>query len=123
MKNNRKIVQICNLAKEYEQVQNKSVFELLKNIKVKENDFPSIDHIKNYLSHNISLIESWLSYSMDKRTIEGWYFNRKNRNRYIIGYFSNDASKRKELKYSNPANACAFFIYNELIDILKIRIT
>lgn len=119
MKNNSIIAEICSLPKQLEQVKNKSIIQLLEELDVdRKNLKKSIEDIKSYLKDNSALIENWLVYSMNKRTTKGWYFNKENRNKYIVGYFSNNVRKKKELKYTDAANACAFFMYNELLEIL-----
>lgn len=114
MKNKGIIAEICNLSEQLELQKNKSLTQLLKEFNISR-DHPTItsEEIKEYLKGNTDLIESWLLYSMNKRTSEGWYFIKNNTTTYMVGYLLKDSSN-KELEYSDPAQACAVFIYNEL---------
>lgn len=125
MKNNDIVAKICSLAKQFQQVKNKSFIELLKETGFTESKKTiSIEDIKNCLKKNTDLIESWFLYSMNKRTDQGWYLYKKNDGnaKYIVGYLSGDSSKKKEKKHSDAAGACAYFVYNELTEIEKNKI-
>jgi len=114
MKNNGVIAKICNLPEQLESQKNKSLVQLLKELNIdRKKPTISTEDIEDYLKDNASLIESWILYSMNKRTSESWYFIKENNTKYIVGYLFKDSSK-KEFKYSDPAQACAVFIHNEL---------
>ena len=114
MKNNVIVAKICALPEQLEHQKNKSLLELLKELNIdRKNQGITTGDIKEYLKNNTRLIESWLLYSINKRTSESWYFIKEDKSTYIVGYLFRDASK-KEFKYPNPAQACAVFIYNEL---------
>lgn len=122
MKNNDTVAKICGLPKHFQEVKNKSFIELLDETGFENSKEPiSVEDITNYLKDNTDLIESWLLYSMNKRTEEGWYFYKENGGnaKYIVGYLSRNSSVKGETKYSNRVQACAYFIHNELAEIIK----
>lgn len=114
MKNN--LAGICDIPNQLDRQNNQSLRQLLKALNINRKDPKiSIDEIKDYLEKKSNLIESWLLYSMDKRVSEGWFFIKLEKAKYIVGYLFKNSSK-KEFKYSDPAHACAVFIYNELFE-------
>lgn len=117
MKHNGVVAKICTLPEQFERVKNKSLIQLLKEVGFRESKvIISIEDIKSYLKNNTGLVESWLLYSMNKRTDEGWYFKKENKVTYIVGYLSRNDSRKKESKYSDAIQACVTFIHNELAD-------
>lgn len=82
--------------------------KLSKNFAIEEKD------IENFLTNNLFLIESWLSYSEDRRGGSGYYFIKKG-SAYISGYYG--SMFRKDQVYIESDNAvkvCSNFICNEL---------
>ena len=120
MKNDVLVAKICKLPEEFERVENKSFYQLLKETGVSGNKaIISIENIKNYLKNNVDLVETWLLYSMNKRTDEGWYFKEGNKRTYVVGYLLKNGSSKDESKYADKIQACASFIHNELISMSK----
>ncbi len=120
MNQNCIVVKICTLPEQLKTEKNKSFLQILQEQGFgRSEEVASIEDIENYLRNNTNLIESWLLYSMDKRTNKGWYFTKEDKKTYIVGYLSRNDNKKKESKYSNAIQACAIFIHNELDKILK----
>lgn len=110
------VAKICALPEQSER-EEKSFLELLKELNInRHHPGVTIRDIKDYLENNVSLIENWLLYSMNKRVTDSWYLIKEARASYIVGYLFKDARK-KEFQYKDPAQACAVFIYNELFEV------
>lgn len=64
--------------------------------------------IANALSQKTSVVNSWLTYSEDKRVPSGWYIKRNHNGTFIVG------SQDGEAAYEDGIKACAAFIKNEI---------
>lgn len=73
--------------------------------------------ILNSLMKKQHLVDEWLLWSENKRSVSGWYFKRESDNKYIIGYFSNQNINIPQIEYSDAKEACANFIKKEIEDI------
>ena len=77
----------------------------------------TIDEIIQILRVKSSLIEEWIQYSENRRTPSGWCIEN-----YFFGYivyYNNKGISRNKKYFFNKLEATAFFIYEELDDILK----
>jgi hypothetical protein len=72
--------------------------------------------IFNELTQYPQYINYWLRLSEDKRTNKGWFFNKGENGKYIVGYFSENSNKI--IEYTDCIKACAVFINNEIKEIL-----
>ena len=70
--------------------------------------------LADYLRAHPEVIESWVAYSQDKRTSEGWYL----RPPYSIGRVTRAPPPMREVQHVDLGAACAAFIIAELDDIL-----
>lgn len=78
-------------------------------------DSISEEDIRAVLHGHAECIEDWLTYSQDKRSDEGWYFQQEDGDGYIVGYSPGRDDQLRQ--YSVATDACAFFIKHELEDI------
>ena len=60
------------------------------------------------------LVDSWRSFSADKRYSPAWYFDEKSPGTWMVGYYHEDNSKRVEVTYTDQTVACANFILREM---------
>jgi hypothetical protein len=67
-----------------------------------------------YLRDRPAVVESWVAYSEDKRTSEGWYLRPPN----AVGRVVLSPPPVREQRYPDLAAACAAFIIAELGDVL-----
>lgn len=119
MTNKIKILEICELPITYEQ-HNKSPIQILKKIEIGTIIHSiKIEDIRECLERNTDLLNSWLLYSLNKRTSEGWYFKESSERNYTVGYLSKKNNYINELKYSDATEACANYILKEITDIIK----
>ncbi len=58
------------------------------------------------------LVTEWLSYSEDKRTNEGWFFQRGPEG-FQVGRLASDSSLHSLVNYTDEFIACAAFIKHE----------
>jgi hypothetical protein len=61
------------------------------------------------------LIDDWLTYSADKRTSSGWFF--QDDDVVTVGYFEADRGISHEQHFSDRLQACAEFIMREIESI------
>lgn len=72
------------------------------------------DLVSNYLRSHPELIGEWQTYSADKRVSSGWYLVDN-----LVGYLEKEVGRTNEHTYTDPAEACAVFILNELTDMVR----
>ncbi len=65
------------------------------------------------------LIDSWLTYSMEKQANWGWFFEGPDRGIYLVGSRRHSIEGPKQL--SDPAEACACFIKGEFDSLLGMH--
>ena len=65
------------------------------------------------------LIDSWLTYSMEKQADWGWFFEGPDRGIYLVGNRRHSIEGPKKL--SDPAEACACFIKGEFDALLWLH--
>jgi hypothetical protein len=112
------IEDIIRLTDRFYSLGDKSIYDLLKdsgyfevNDQIQEND------IADVLSQNPDLIEQWLIWSEDKRTISGWYFTEdKKTGKYVVSFYPSKSGLEK-LEFSDKRLACAAFIKREIESI------
>ena len=75
------------------------------------------DAIASALRAHPELIDSWLLWSMNKRTGSGWYFEQQD-DGYVVGYFP----KGQELRFEDIAVGCTEFILREVSAICALTI-
>jgi len=59
------------------------------------------------------ILESWLRYSAEKEATWGWFLEADRRGRYLVGLRSGFSDKAR-YEVTDPWEACAFFIKQEL---------
>lgn len=113
------IKKIISLPLEFNRVgNNKSIYSLLRDTgyfslhdKINENNVLGV--LCNYLN----FVEYWLTWSEDKRSRDGWYFLKKDNNKYIVGFIGFDSKNQKYLEFDDVVSACAAFIKKEIESI------
>jgi hypothetical protein len=68
------------------------------------------------LADHPELIDSWLEYSENKRSDDGWYFKIVDKNKYLVGCLGSTSAALTE--YDSKIRACANFIKYELDSII-----
>jgi hypothetical protein len=113
------IEKICNLPFDFK-VAEKSSVTLLQESKFA--DFYYVitkQDIKDYLSLNVNLIETWEIWSEDKRT---WgYYLSISPDKYFVGSLDKDGKENFSKSFSTAIDACAEFILREVSTILDIK--
>ena len=82
------------------------------------------EKIMRYLKSHPYLIKDWLLYSENKRTSEGWYFDKEGKI-WKVGYFKIDPGhdyRENESHFRSRYKACTFFIINEINELRKIAL-
>lgn len=112
------IEKIIQLPRLFKSLENKSFYLLLKDTgyfeiaqQVNEED------ISNALKRHPGCIDEWKLLSDNKRTSSGWYFNKLDNTKYIVGYFDLKRKDNPNVEFSDIKEACAFFIKREIEDI------
>lgn len=97
---------------------NQSIYTLLQNTgyfdvynKITENV------ILQELINHLDCIEYWLAWSEDKRSANGWYFLKKDKNTYVVGNIGSSGQINKEFDFDDVAKACSVFIKKEIESI------
>ena len=62
-----------------------------------------------------TLVEAWLTHSVDKRTPSGWYFSSENAS-FVVGFYPGGP----RTAFSDPVEACAEFILQEIDPIAEL---
>ncbi|MRR29366.1 hypothetical protein EG834_03310 [bacterium] len=112
------ISNICLMPTDFRTNGKKSMIQLLKESGYlgHENAITK-DDIKRFLTDHPDLIESWETYSSDKRVSEGWYLLHEE-SVWIVGYETAitkpGGREKKRYSFSSASEACAVFIVNEL---------
>jgi len=101
---NKRTISVCSLLKET------GYFETY-NI-INESDF--FIEIKK----NPKYIDQWLTWSESKRTKNGYYFQKNDKGKYIVG-FLNSKENLIICSFSNIEKACAKFVKLEIEEIRK----
>lgn len=87
--------------------------------RTQSSSIPAIQ-IYEYLKNNLRLIDSWLLYSMNKRSSEGWYFSAdEETGEYIVGFYDKCSSDIEVSKSRDRVEACVKFIINELNAVVR----
>ncbi len=109
---------ICQIPRQLKELQNISVYDLLKNSGYFESpESITIEFIEYYLSNSKNLINDWFVYSSDKRCSTGWYFcENSEKSRYTVGFLNNGKAEQ-EKHFENLTKACASFIQKEINDM------
>lgn len=94
---------------------NKSMFSLLKDSGYFEtNGQISMELFQSALLKDRRCIQDWLQYSNDKRTSSGWYFNKVDPGRFVVGFVPEQAQNKKKIFFNDPFVACANYVMNEI---------
>jgi predicted HTH domain antitoxin len=116
------IYAICNWVKAYNASTKETPRELY--FKTKYSDYHELItevEIEKYLQENLSLIDLWEIFSMDKRWSPSWYFTRSDSGKNVVGYFHHDDKMKKQMSFNHASKACAFFIKMEMEELRKMN--
>lgn len=120
MDKNTLISEIAYIPKHFQDLQSMNLCEMLKKMgyfdfynQVSEKD------IEIFLRGKPECIQLWLQYSDDQRTDETWYFLKVAEGSYEVAY-RDKTEKNFQHRFTNPEEACAFFIKKEVEDIRGI---
>ena len=72
----------------------------------------TVARVTQFLNENPTLVDSWLSWSEDKKVSSGWYFIDTSEG-FVVGYHPNG----QRLVFSDKTHACAEFIVREVESI------
>lgn len=106
---------LLNIPKESNSNPNLSVYNLVKEYYF--DDFSEL-LVYEYLIKNNSTHNNWLLFCEDKRTVEGWVFE-KNFFFYNVYHLNNRNGKSNLKCFTNKDKAFSNYIYNEIISIYK----
>ncbi len=105
--------QIVDVPKKLFELGNISIITLLKETGYFERTYPVTEvDIFDAVNRNPASIDQWMQFSENKRTTNGWYFNRNGSNEYFVGLYPQKGIK--PLKYDNAKEACANYILREI---------
>ncbi|GAA0875039.1 hypothetical protein GCM10009118_14470 [Wandonia haliotis] len=112
------IKQILFLPFEFVQDNNHSIYSLLQNTGY-FNVYSKITQstILQELTNHSNCIEYWLSWSENKRSTDGWYFIKKDNDKYVVGNINSDGQNSKYFEFDSAAQACSIFIKREIESI------
>ena len=86
---------------------------------VAETDYPTVrdevdvEVLRSGLCGRGTIVQDWLRYSSEKAVSWGWFFEIDRRGRYAVG-LKTGFSEKTRCEISDPWEACAFFIKEEL---------
>ena len=108
---------ICQLPRDFLEVGNLSIVDLLRRTGYYDNrELLTTQGIQVYLRSHPGLLDDWIGYSEDKRTSRGWYLERNTDSkppRYILGYLP----RGEETEFTSAEVACSEFIIREVGEI------
>jgi hypothetical protein len=109
------ILKICSMAHDYKLYKNKNMFQLLKTSGYFEyKDIITKEKVIEEIKNNPRIIGDWALYSDDKRTPSGWYFQQRDTDKWVVGYFDGkNIKKENEQIFTSAFEACATFILRE----------
>jgi hypothetical protein len=108
---------IVNLPGDFKRFGNISSYNLLKQSGYFETyNKIEVKDIIVVLNRAPKLVNSWMSWSEDKRADSGWFFLKDKANNYIVDNYAAQKDSGKCI-YSNPIEACAEFIKREIESI------
>jgi hypothetical protein len=81
----------------------------------------SVWEFESVLRSNLNVVNSWLEYSADKRSGNGWYIAERQQG-IEVGYYSAEGFRNIEL-FDNMICACAKYIYHEVSHLSEIAET
>jgi hypothetical protein len=73
--------------------------------------------VEEQLRTHPELIDDWLTYSGDKRTSSGWFF--EDDDEVVVGYFDVTRGRSHEQQFADRLQACAEFIMREVDSIQR----
>lgn len=120
MNSYKTIEKIVHIPRDFYSQNNVSIYTLIKDsgyIEKHHNDV-FVEDIREILALDPKCIDEWLIYSENKRCDYGWYFNRTEKHKYVVGYHPSD-TKSNVVTYDDPLNACTDFIKKEIEDIRR----
>lgn len=123
MDKNLLIAGIAYMPKSYEDLQTVTLCEILKKIGYFDfYDQVSEKDIELFLRKNPECIQLWLQYSADQRTDGIWYFLKLGEGSYEVAYHDKAVTKFQN-KFTDSAEACAFYIKKEIEDLREFCIS
>ena len=75
----------------------------------------TVARVTQFLRENPTHVDSWLSWSEDKRVSSGWYFTSTSEG-FVVGYHPNG----QRLVFSDKTIACGEFIVREVVSIREV---
>ena len=104
---------ICGMPAEFHHRGDISMVELVAKSGFDDSDGSSLrSAIEEQLRAHPQLIDDWATYSSDKRSDSGWYF--EDRDSPLLGYYDPTIGSSQEQVFSDRARACTEFIIREL---------
>jgi hypothetical protein len=114
------IEKICNLPVNFK-LENKSAWTIAKESNFSEEySTISAQNIKEFLLRHSHLIEKWIIWSEDKRTVGNYLLISENK--FIIGALDENIKKIFEKEYETAIDACSEFVLLEIAAILNIKL-
>jgi hypothetical protein len=113
------VSKVCSIPRDFHICTNKSMVQLLK-----ESGYPGSrdsitkEEIIRALKTNQDFICDWLDYSDGQRISSGWFFQYRNSENWVVGYFNGNYFEKEQV-FTSGYEACAVFILTEVERISK----
>lgn len=66
------------------------------------------------LINHLNCVERWLAWSENKRSANGWYFLKKDEDRYVVGNIDSHGKKSEYFEFDDVVKTCSIFIKREI---------
>ena len=112
---------ICRIGAEYLNGRYRNIKALEDSVKfVEKNGMPSVRQLVEAIRGIPKCENGWMLWSEDKRWQPAWYFVDGEDGDYYVGHYSTKHGKKHECRFSDKAEACAFFVKKEIEDYARI---
>jgi len=109
---------VCRIPHDFQKRGNVSLIRLLREAGAWRNpETFDVEKLTQEFRRYPGLVDRWIEYSEDKRTVGGWSLGRENSKHYVV-----ESLRRKErLQYADAAIACANYVVREMGSIAGIE--
>ena len=113
---------LCRMPLAFKDAGDTTMVALLKVSQYHRESLISEADIETHLRAHPALVDAWVAYSEDQRSLPAWYLMRpdaRNTAEWRVGYLSKREPPREQA-FANEFAACAFFIMRKVEDLSRL---